>query len=98
MVLVEPDGPVGFVEERALGATKPVAALADDLAFTQCELGDRTLDACLFEAKQQESGCLDRCGDANDPGAVRCREACQVAFDRCTKKCQPPKRRRRRRR
>ncbi len=97
LVLVEPDGPVGFVAERSLGASKPIVALADDLAFEGCSPEGRTVDTCLFEAKQKEGTCVDRCGATGDPSAVRCKEACGVAFDRCTRGCQPPKRRRRRR-
>lgn len=96
LVLVEPDGPVGFVAEQALGDRKPIAALADALAFDGCSAEDRSIDECLFGAKSQEDRCVDTCGAANDPSAVRCREACGVAFDRCTRGCQPKRRRRRR--
>ncbi|MEQ9496349.1 MAG: zinc-ribbon domain-containing protein [Deltaproteobacteria bacterium] len=94
LVLVAPDGPVGFVDEGRLGAQKPIVALAEDIAFEGCSSTGSTLDACLFEAKQKEGACVDGCG----ADGARCREACQIAFERCTRQCQPPKRRRRRRR
>ncbi|MEQ8272204.1 MAG: zinc-ribbon domain-containing protein [Deltaproteobacteria bacterium] len=94
LVLVAPDGPVGFVDEGRLGARKPVVALAEDIAFEGCSSTGSTLDACLFAAKQKEGACVDGCG----ADGARCREACQIAFERCTRQCQPPKRRRRRRR
>lgn len=97
LVMIEPDGPVGFVAERSLGTLKPIVALADGLAFTGCTPEERTVDQCLFEAKQQEGTCVDRCGEGETSGVVRCKEACGVAFDRCTRGCQPPKKRRRRR-
>ena len=100
LVLATDKGPVGFIEERALGEKKPVEALANDVAFEGCSIDDKSVDDCLFSAKEQEGLCMQTCGppEKTNPTTIRCRGACEVAFDRCARECNPPKRKRRRRR
>jgi hypothetical protein len=100
LVMAEPSGPAGFISERLLGARKPIALLARELAFASCDAGDdRSRDDCLYEAKQQNDACLAGCGPAIGlsaaPGAdsspaMRCAEACKVAFGDCQRSCNEP--------
>lgn len=102
LVLIPPRGPAGFVDADALTKTLPLEALARQVAFDDCSVSRRrTLDDCLFDAKQQETACTDRCLDRT---AGRCVPMCKLAFERCLASCraseepEPAPRRRRKRR
>jgi predicted Zn finger-like uncharacterized protein len=87
LVLVEPEGPAGFIPVRLLGPQQSIAKLAADARFEGCESeAGGQIDPCLLGAKQSQDACLTKCGPSARP-SVRCVEACGVAFDRCVKEC-----------
>jgi len=92
LVMVEPNGPAGFVDTRYLGAKKPIATLAKTLAFDACRATSRKArPACRAAAQTQLQQCNEGCGEgqAQDPESAqgRCEAACALAFDRCTSAC-----------
>lgn len=87
LVVVEPEGPAGFLPKPLLGVQLPLARLAADLAFPGCAVeGGASVDDCLFDAKQAQEACTERCGGPTN-APVRCVEACGAAFDACSKTC-----------
>lgn len=104
LVAKQPAGPAGFISRKLLGERRPVAQLAREQPFERCSPGDGyTVDDCLYQSKQQEQTCLERCGAVNasdEPERLRCAQVCSIAFDACARSCRdaPKKRRRRRRR
>ncbi len=94
LVMVEPDGPVGFVRAAALGATVPLIALAKERAFDGCRV-TRRVDRrrCLVEARSAQAKCDLACLSQPALGPERCKAACQLAFDRCANDCRARRRR-----
>ncbi|MEL6189977.1 MAG: hypothetical protein AAFU79_35580, partial [Myxococcota bacterium] len=80
LVLVEPSGPVGFVEADRLTRQKPIQAMARDFAFTGCVAPELP---CLSSAREQRDRCVDACG----PLGSRCETACRIAFEQCQRDC-----------
>lgn len=92
LVMAQPKGPAGFISEKLIGAKKPIALLAKEIAFAACEVtSEYNLDDCLYQGKQQHDACLEACGVAvgggEDSPTVRCAEACKVAFNECQRSC-----------
>lgn len=96
LVMAEPKGPAGFISEKLIGAKKPIALLAKERAFAACEVtSEYTIDDCLYQGKQQHDACTESCGVAvagggvatEDNPALRCAEACKVAFNECSRSC-----------
>lgn len=92
LVMAQPKGPAGFISEKLIGAKKPIALLAKEIAFAACEVTEEyNLDDCLYQGKQQHDACLEACGVAvgggEDSPTVRCAEACKVAFNECQRSC-----------
>jgi hypothetical protein len=98
LVVVEPYGPAGFISDRLLGQRKPIAVLAKEIEFSNCFVADDvSLDDCLYQGKQQHDACQQGCGVVAAPesiaanpeanAAMRCAEACRVAFADCQRSC-----------
>ena len=88
LVIVEPNGPVGFVKGSALGPDRPLLALARDRAFKGCRTTRRfrTKD-CLYKARSSQAACELQCAVDDSLPPDRCQAACQLAFDRCAVRC-----------
>lgn len=102
LVSKQPKGPAGFISRKLLGDRRPVAQLAREQPFERCAPGDGySVDDCLYESKQQERTCLERCGAVNaadEKERLRCAQVCSIAFDACAQSCRKVSRRKRRRR
>jgi hypothetical protein len=83
-VLVEPGGPVGFVEADVLEEQKPVVTLAAENAFEGC--AGRPPAPCRAHAQRQLERCLEGCG-ATEERSDRCAAVCRVAFENCARAC-----------
>lgn len=87
LVVVEPEGPAGFLPKQLLGPVQPLAKLAALMAFERCEVPPgASVDPCLYDAKESQELCTERCGGVGK-APIRCVEACGAAFDLCTKQC-----------
>jgi hypothetical protein len=93
LVMAAPKGPAGFISEKLIDEKKPIALLAKERAFAACEVtAEYTIDDCLYQGKQQHDACTESCGFAvgaggEDNPALRCAEACKVAFNDCQRSC-----------
>jgi hypothetical protein len=66
--------------------------IARELNFASCEVTENnTRDDCLYRGKEQHDSCVESCGVVVGGGeegpAVRCAEACKVAFAECQRSC-----------
>lgn len=80
LVLVEPAGPVGFVEADRLAQQKPIQAMAREFVFEGCAAPELP---CLSSARSQRDLCLDGCRSLGS----RCEAACRIAFEQCQRDC-----------
>ncbi len=83
LVLIEPGGPVGFVEADVLEEQKPVATLAAENPFEGCTGAPAP---CRAHAQRQLERCLEACGP-KDARSDRCAAVCRVAFENCGRAC-----------
>lgn len=101
LIMILPEGPVGFINSEELVAEIPLEVLGRSMGYQPCRVEPEDLDGdCLSAAKERLDLCLDDC--KNKEG-TRCDAACMNGFDQCIEGCKsseqnPPTKSPRRRR